>query len=170
MVAFGSITVKLWSLGIKTAAKPLARRFKKTAEGSQFWRSVFVGYAQWHHRMEHHISVRILGHPVREVKPLDETKAIADGSELLSEVFIFSSAMIAVVFELSRREYQDQHKKDEVAKKERMFKSELEKRLSSLELRIIELEEEKIRMKEHRMLLEGKKVQPYGFDKRTTTT
>lgn len=70
-----------------------------------------MGYAQWHHRIEYQITVRLLGHHAREVKALDEKKAVSFGSEVLSEFFIFSVAAGVVVFEYSRSQIANAQKK-----------------------------------------------------------
>jgi hypothetical protein len=141
-MVLGGTALKLVSLAIRTAAKPVAKQFKASAENSPFWRNVFITYAQWHYRMEYQISVKLLGHHARNVKPLEEVKAVQLGSEVLSELFVFGVAGSMVIFEISRSQIASAEKKlqEERAIAER--EQALELRLQSIETAFLELKEE----------------------------
>lgn len=139
-MAVGALAYKFGSLAVRTAAKPLAKKFRKSAENSEFWRSVFIGYAQWQHRVEYNISIRMLGHPPSRVKPLEPERAVSVGSEMLSELFVLGVACAVIAAEYSRSKLSEGHKKEEAIEKERIFKKQVNERLVSMELSILELE------------------------------
>eukprot|EP00475_Leptophrys_vorax_P024956 TRINITY_DN3467_c0_g1_i1.p1 TRINITY_DN3467_c0_g1~~TRINITY_DN3467_c0_g1_i1.p1 ORF type:complete len:167 (-),score=58.95 TRINITY_DN3467_c0_g1_i1:28-528(-) len=141
-MVLGGTALKLVSLAVKTAAKPLAKRFKASAESSPFWRSVFVRYAQWHYKMEYQITVKMLGHHTRNVKPLEENKAVQLGSEVLSEAFVFGVAGAMVVFEYNRSQISAAEKKDKEEKALAEKETQLELRLQGIETSLLALKEE----------------------------
>jgi hypothetical protein len=141
-MVLGGTALKLLSLAVKTAAKPIGKQFKKSAENSPFWRNVFVQYAQWHYRMEYQITVRMLGHHTRNVKPLDEGKAAQLGSEVLSEAFVFGVAGLMVVFEYSRSQIAAAEKKEKEERINAEREAQLEDRLQKLETSILVLSDQ----------------------------
>jgi hypothetical protein len=138
MVLAGT-TLKLVSLAIKTLSKPVAKQFKASAENSPFWRNVFSKYAQWHYKVEYQITVRLLGHHARNVKPLDENAAVKLGSEVLSEAFVFAVAGGLVIFEYNRSSKSSAAKKLEEERILQEKETEIDMRLQSLEAAIVQI-------------------------------
>ena len=52
---------------------------------------------RWWHRMEVNFSIRLLGHHAKEIRPLSEEKAVAQGAEVLGEGVIFGIAASLLV-------------------------------------------------------------------------
>ncbi|KAK8519147.1 hypothetical protein V6N12_012373 [Hibiscus sabdariffa] len=100
--------VKLGTLALKTACKPIANRLKKEA--------VYIPDSA----NSSSISPRIYGHSTDvAIRPLDEEKAVQAPADLLGELFVFSVAGAAVFFEVQRSSRSE-------ARKEEQRKQELE--------------------------------------------
>jgi hypothetical protein len=138
-MAVGALALKLWTLAVRTAAKPIGKQLKTTAEQSEFWRGVFMRYAQFHHRVEYQISVRLLGFKGADVKPLEPAKAVALGAEVLSEFFVFSVAGAVVILEYSRSRVADAAKKAAADAESTRKEEELQERFRAIEGSIQEL-------------------------------
>ena len=79
---------------------------------------------------------------VTKVPPLSEAKAVEQGSELLSELVIYSIASIIVVYEYNSSSEKDQAKEEKLAADRQMIKgkiSQLEEMVSKQNTRIAEL-------------------------------
>ena len=79
---------------------------------------------------------------VTKVPPLSEAKAVEQGSELLSELVIYSIASIIVVYEYNSSSEKDQAKEEKLAADRQMIKgkiSQLEEMVAKQNTRIAEL-------------------------------
>ncbi|KNA17136.1 hypothetical protein SOVF_082810 [Spinacia oleracea] len=95
--------VKLGTLALKTACKPIANRLKKEASLHPRFRQHIINFAQVNHRVTTQIQRRIYGHRTDvEIRPLNEEKAVQAAADLIGEVFVFTVAGAAVIFEVQR--------------------------------------------------------------------
>lgn len=94
---------KLGALALKTACKPIASRLKKEASVHPRFRQFIVNFAQANHRFTTQIQRRIYGHRTDvEIRPLNEEKAVQAAADLIGEVFVFTVAGAAVIYEVQR--------------------------------------------------------------------
>lgn len=137
--------VKLGTLVLKTVSKPLASRLKQHAAIHPKFRTSIINLAQANHRLTTNIQRRIYGHATDvEIRPLNEEKAVQAAGDLISELFVFTVAGAALVFEV-QRSARSEAKKEEVRKQElevmRQRDEDLAKELESLKQKLQELEQ-----------------------------
>ncbi|XXG66767.1 hypothetical protein AAC387_Pa06g0275 [Persea americana] len=112
--------VKLGTLALRTFCKPIASRLKKEAGRHARFRQFIINLAQANHRFTTNMQRRIYGHATNvEIRPLNEEKAVQAAADLLGELFVFSVAGAAVIFEVQRSSRSE-------ARKEELRKRELE--------------------------------------------
>ncbi|KAE8716461.1 Acyl-CoA oxidase 3 isoform 1 [Hibiscus syriacus] len=112
--------VKLGTLALKTACKPIASRLKKEAGLHPRFRQFIINIAQANHRFTTNMQRRIYGRATDvAIRPLDEEKAVQAAADLLGELFVFTVAGAAVIFEVQRSSRSE-------ARKEEQRKQELE--------------------------------------------
>lgn len=112
--------VKLGSLVLKTLSKPIASRLKQQAGIHPKFRKFIINIAQTNHRFTTTMQRRLYGHATDvEIRPLNEEKAVQAAVDLLGELFVFSVAGAAVIFEVQRSARSE-------ARKEELRKQELE--------------------------------------------
>lgn len=112
--------LKLGTLALKTLSKPLASRLKQQAAIHPKFRQFIVNIAQANHRITTRTQRRIYGHATDvEIRPLNEEKAVQAAVDLIGEVFVFTVAGAAVIFEVQRSAKSE-------ARKEEKRKQELE--------------------------------------------
>ncbi|KAL1325275.1 hypothetical protein HN51_035358 [Arachis hypogaea] len=112
--------VKLGTLLLKTACKPIATRLKKEASYHPRFRNLIINVAQVNHRFTTTVQRRIYGHSTDvAIRPLDEEKAVQAAADLLGEIFVFSVAGAAVIFEVQRSSRSE-------ARKEELRRQEIE--------------------------------------------
>uniref|UniRef100_A0A0D9YR28 OPA3-like protein n=1 Tax=Oryza glumipatula TaxID=40148 RepID=A0A0D9YR28_9ORYZ len=94
---------KLGTLALKTMSKPIAIRLKTEASRHPQFRQLIINVAQTNHRVSTNIQRRIYGHSTKvEIRPLNEEKAVQAAADLIGELFVFSVAGAAVIFEVQR--------------------------------------------------------------------
>ncbi|KAL5207644.1 hypothetical protein ABZP36_032079 [Zizania latifolia] len=94
---------KLGTLALKTMSKPIAIRLKSEASRHPQFRQLIINLAQANHRISTNIQRRIYGHSTKvEIRPLNEEKAVQAAADLIGELFVFSVAGVAVIFEVQR--------------------------------------------------------------------
>ncbi|KAF3332582.1 OPA3-like protein [Carex littledalei] len=112
--------LKLGTLALKTLCKPIANRLKKEAGKHPKFRELIIRLAQANHRISTNLQRRIYGHATNvEIRPLNEEKAVQAASDLIGELFVFSVAGAALIFEVHRNARSE-------ARKEELRKMELE--------------------------------------------
>ncbi|KAL1829668.1 hypothetical protein ACET3Z_008080 [Daucus carota] len=95
--------LKLGTLALKTISKPIAARLKTEAGLHPRFRQSIINIAQANHRFTTTIQRRIYGHATDvEIRPLNEEKAVQAAVDLIGELFVFSVAGAAVIFEVQR--------------------------------------------------------------------
>ncbi|XP_076931171.1 OPA3-like protein [Bidens hawaiensis] len=125
--------LKLGTLALRTLSKPIASRLKQHAATHPKFRASIIGLAQANHRLTTNIQRRIYGHATDvEIRPLNEEKAVQAAGDLIGELFVFSVAGLAVIFEEARKqEFEVLRQRDE----------DLAKELECLNQKIEELEQ-----------------------------
>ncbi|KAG0498254.1 hypothetical protein HPP92_002945 [Vanilla planifolia] len=135
---------KLGTLALKTFCKPIANRLKKEAGVHPKFRQFIVNIAQANHRITTNIQRRIYGHATNvEIRPLNEEKAVQAAADIIGELFVFSVAGVALVFEVQRSARSEARKEearrqDILAMKQR--EEEIAKELELLKQRVNEIE------------------------------
>ncbi|KAG6419180.1 hypothetical protein SASPL_121392 [Salvia splendens] len=96
--------LKLGTLALKTLSKPIAARLKQQAGIHPKFRNTIVSIAQANHRITTTMQRRIYGHATDvEIRPLNEEKAVQAAVDLMGELFVFSVAVAALIFEGMRQ-------------------------------------------------------------------
>ncbi|PVF98965.1 OPA3-domain-containing protein [Serendipita vermifera] len=95
-------SVKLATLAIRTVAKPISEQLKTYARSNQRFRDFCIGLAQRLWRIEIRLRETILGETHGTVRPLNDAKAIQNGSNFLAEGFLFSVAAGLIIAETWR--------------------------------------------------------------------
>ncbi|XP_010919156.1 OPA3-like protein [Elaeis guineensis] len=112
--------VKLGSLALRTLSKPIASRLKQQAGFHPRFRQFIIDLAQVNHRFTTTMQRRLYNHSTdTAIRPLNEEKAVQAAADLLGELFIFSVAGAALIFEVQRSARSE-------ARKEELRKQELE--------------------------------------------
>lgn len=137
--------VKLGTLALKTACKPIANRLKKEASLHPKFRNFIINVAQANHRFTITMQRRIYGHATDvAIRPLNEEKAVQAAADLLGELFVFSVAGVAVIFEVQRSS-RSEARKEELRKQElealKQQDDDLAREVELLKQKITELEE-----------------------------
>ncbi|WMV39296.1 hypothetical protein MTR67_032681 [Solanum verrucosum] len=135
---------KLGTLALKSFCKPIGNRIKKEAGYHPRFRNFIINIAQANHRLSTKLQRRIYGHATDvAIRPLNEDKAVQAAADLLGELFVFSVAGVAVIFEVQRNS-RSEARKEEVRRKElealKQRDDELSRELEFLKNRIDELE------------------------------
>ncbi|TMW94270.1 hypothetical protein EJD97_010501 [Solanum chilense] len=135
---------KLGTLALKSFCKPIGNRIKKEAGYHPRFRNFIINIAQANHRLSTKLQRRIYGHATDvAIRPLNEDKAVQAAADLLGELFVFSVAGVAVIFEVQRSS-RSEARKEEVRRKElealKQRDDDLSRELEFLKNRIDELE------------------------------
>ncbi|PUZ54758.1 hypothetical protein GQ55_5G156300 [Panicum hallii var. hallii] len=110
--------VKLGSLAFRTLSKPIAARLKHNAGIHPKFRGFIIGIAQANHRFTTNMQRRLYGRATDiHIRPLNEEKAIQAAADLLGELFVFSVAGAAIIYEV-QRSARSEARKEEVRKQE----------------------------------------------------
>lgn len=137
--------VKLGALVLKTVCKPIANRLKKEAGRHPEFRRLIVNLAQTNHRITTNVQRRIYGHATDvEIRPLNEEKAVQAASDLIGELFVFSVAGVALIFEV-QRSARSEARKEEIRRQEiqaiKQREEDLQTEVEQLKQKLIEIEQ-----------------------------
>ncbi|KAK9284981.1 hypothetical protein L1049_024163 [Liquidambar formosana] len=95
--------LKLGTLALRTVCKPIANRLKKEAGLHPKFRQYIINIAQANHRFTTKMQRNIYGHAKNaKIRPLNEERAVQAAADLLGELFVFTVAGAAVIFEVQR--------------------------------------------------------------------
>ncbi|CAM9121077.1 unnamed protein product [Ectocarpus sp. 12 AP-2014] len=132
--------LKLFSMTVKTLAKPMAKKIKTEAQKHPRFRGVLNSMGQATNSISARISIRMAGHTTTKIKPLEEDKAIADGGDLLAEGFIYGLGTFLMVFEYmsSAKDKEEKEAKSKLKKEEE--KREMAQALEDINKRLAHLE------------------------------
>ena len=138
--------LKLAFLLVRQASKPVAKYIAGRAREYRVFKDwICVPIAQRVHRWEVKAKMRSLNlgtSKVTKVPPLSEARAVEQGSELLSEVLVYSIASFIVVYEYNRSSEKEQEKEERLEAERvavRARVTELEERVERMMGRITEL-------------------------------
>jgi hypothetical protein len=132
---------KLVSLFIKTLAKPVAKQVKHQFVKQPLTRSALVWVGQTEHSVATRMKIWSSGYKVRSVSKLEEDKALSLGADLLSETFLFTVSGAIVVYEYNRSKEKESKKEEARLQKIRDEATRLQAKLSSLDKRLMALED-----------------------------
>ncbi|GAV75963.1 OPA3 domain-containing protein [Cephalotus follicularis] len=137
--------VKLGTLALRTICKPIANRLKKEAGLHPRFRQFIISIAQANHRFTTTVQRRIYGRATDvAIRPLDEEKAVQAAADLLGELFVFTVAGAAVIFEV-QRSARSEARKEELRKQElqvmKQRDEELAREVEILKYKLEELEQ-----------------------------
>ncbi|CAN1123598.1 OPA3-like protein [Linum perenne] len=142
---------KLGTLLLRTLSKPLANRMKSRAGTHPKFRQFIINMAQANHRFTTNIQRRIYGRATDvAIRPLNEEKAIQAAADMVGELFVFSVAGAAIVYEVQRNA-RSEAKKEELRKRElqemKQRDEDIAREVEILKHRLTELEEQQARHK-----------------------
>ncbi|KAK4684613.1 optic atrophy 3 protein, partial [Tremellales sp. Uapishka_1] len=107
-------TVKIFSLAIKTLAKPVANTIKAQAAEHARFRNICIGLAQRMHRTEARMRMGLLNEEAKNIKPLNDTRAVQNGATTLAESFLFIVGAGLVIAESYRSSRKEGKRRDDV--------------------------------------------------------
>lgn len=96
------IALKLTSLMVRTVAKPIATALKAQAKEHEVFRKSCIRIAQTVHSTDLRLRMSLLGENRIKIRPLNDKKAIENGANFLSEMFIFGVAGSLILYESYR--------------------------------------------------------------------
>ncbi|GAA5911063.1 hypothetical protein JCM6882_006866 [Rhodosporidiobolus microsporus] len=126
-------SLKIASLLLRTLSKPIANKIKQQAKEHEGFKGWTVQFAQWQHRAEMNLRVRLLGESPKHVRPLSEARAIDAGANFLSEGFLFAVAATIIVGETYRGRRAESKRRDKVADALALHDAQLEEVKARLE-------------------------------------
>ncbi|XP_019449046.1 PREDICTED: OPA3-like protein [Lupinus angustifolius] len=134
--------VKLGTMFLRTVCKPIANRLKKEAGIHPKFRHLITTIAQANHRFSTTIQRRIYGHSTDvAIRPLNEEKAVQAAADLIGELFVFTVAGAAIVFEVQRSSRSEARKEEQRRQEIQAIKIRNEELAAEVQLLIQKLEE-----------------------------
>lgn len=121
-----SLALKLTSLFVRQLSKPLANTIKSNAKDHPKFRRLCIRFAQFKHRVDMTIRLKLLNEENIKIRPLNDAKAIQTGASFLSEGFVFSVAAGALLFETWRSRRKETKRKESVEDDIRLLQEELD--------------------------------------------
>ncbi|CAM8983729.1 unnamed protein product [Rhodiola kirilowii] len=137
--------LKLGTLAVRTISKPLAAKLKQQAGKHPRFRNFIISIAQKNHRLTTTMQRRIYSQATdAEIRPLNEERAVQAAVDLIGELFVFSVAVAALIFEVQRNA-RSEARKEEARKQEleslRRKDEELARDIELLQQKYAELEQ-----------------------------
>lgn len=120
------IALKLTSLLVKTVAKPIANTLKAQAKEHETFRNGCIFIAQTVHKTDLKLRMSLLGEKKIKIRPLNDAKAIDNGANFLSELFIFSVAGSLIFYESYRSRKKASDERESIADDISVLQSEIE--------------------------------------------
>ncbi|XP_009138979.1 optic atrophy 3 protein homolog [Brassica rapa] len=132
--------VKLGSLALRTICKPIANRLKKQAGINPGFRQFIVNIAQANHRFTTKLQRQASGRVTDAIiRPLNEERAVQAAADLLGEIFAFTVAGAALVYEVQRNargEARKEEKRQEELQEFRLRHKKMENEVEEMNQRI----------------------------------
>ncbi|WWC68584.1 uncharacterized protein I206_102514 [Kwoniella pini CBS 10737] len=122
-------SVKIFSLAVKTLAKPIANTIKAQAAQHDTFKNICIGLAQRMHRTEARMRMGLLNAESGQIKPLNDARAIQNGATTLAETFLFLVGAGLIVGESFRSSRKEEKRRDAVQDRLQELEGEV-KRLS----------------------------------------
>ncbi|KAJ9109225.1 hypothetical protein QFC21_000554 [Naganishia friedmannii] len=120
-------SAKVISLAVRTAAKPIASYLKSQATQHETFRDICISLAQRMHRTETRMRQGLLNVPSKDIRPLNDTKAVANGANALAEGFLFMVAAGLIIGETYRGSRSTAKRKDYVDEQLETLQEEISK-------------------------------------------
>ncbi|XVF18763.1 hypothetical protein REPUB_Repub11eG0051300 [Reevesia pubescens] len=106
--------LKLGTLAIRTFSKPIADKLKKGAGLHPTFRDFIINVAQANHRFSTRMQRRIYGRSTDIlIRPLNEERAVQAAAGLLGELFVFTVAGAAIIYEVHRNSRAEARKEEQ---------------------------------------------------------
>ncbi|XP_010427724.1 PREDICTED: OPA3-like protein [Camelina sativa] len=138
--------LKLGTLALRTICKPIANRLKKEAGVHPRFRQFIINIAQANHRFTTKLQRRASGRVTDAViRPLNEERAVQAAADLLGELFAFTVAGAALVYEVQRNargEAKKEEKRQQELAEIRQKHEKMEKEIEEMKQRCSLLQEE----------------------------
>lgn len=138
-------SVKIFSLAVRTLAKPISNTIKAQAAEHETFRKICIGLAQTMHRTEARMRMGLLNEEAKNIKPLNDVRAIQNGATALAESFLFLVGAGIIVGETWRSSRKEGKRRDEVAERLDNLEEEVKGIRGLLEARQMEKSMEEIR-------------------------
>ncbi|WOO83875.1 OPA3-like protein [Vanrija pseudolonga] len=119
-------SIKIFSLAVKTLAKPIANAIKAQATEHETFRKICIGVAQGIHRTEARMRLGLLNEEASKVKPLNDAKAVQNGANTIAEGFLFFVGAGLVLGETYRSSRKNANRRDLVAERLDSLESEIQ--------------------------------------------
>ncbi|CAI9088734.1 OLC1v1023155C1 [Oldenlandia corymbosa var. corymbosa] len=105
---------KLATLLLRTMSKPIASRLKKDAGLHPKFRDFIINAAQANHRFSTTLQRRLYGVTRFDlpIPKLNEEKAVQAAADMLGELFVFTVAGLAIIFEVQRNSRSEARKEE----------------------------------------------------------
>ncbi|SCU80851.1 LADA_0B09868g1_1 [Lachancea dasiensis] len=128
-----ALAVKLGTLLIRQVTRPVANVLKAQAKQHDKFKEICIGLAQRMHRLDARMRSK-LSTVDREIKvrPLNDARAVENGSTLLSEAFVFGVTGSVVIWETLRQRTKELNRRDQVARDISFLQDEIEELRASL--------------------------------------
>ena len=129
------------TLLLKTVSKPIANQIKQQAKGHPVFQKFCIATGQQWSSFTTRMNMRVLGHRIKQVKPLSESAAVARGADFLGDAFVYTVATTALLIEYSRSRRESQKKAAEKAIRQAQKREALKKELAEMNEKIMLLDE-----------------------------
>ncbi|WRT65732.1 uncharacterized protein IL334_002680 [Kwoniella shivajii] len=126
-------SVKIFSLAVKTLAKPIANTIKAQAAQHDTFKNICIGLAQRMHRTEARMRMGLLNAESGQIKPLNDARAIQNGATTLAETFLFLVGAGLIVAESLRSSRKEEKRRDAVQDRLDGLEDEVKKLTKSLD-------------------------------------
>ncbi|WVW80198.1 hypothetical protein I302_102175 [Kwoniella bestiolae CBS 10118] len=120
-------SVKIFSLAVKTLAKPIANTIKAQAAQHDTFKNICIGLAQRMHRTEARMRMGLLNAESGQIKPLNDARAIQNGATTLAETFLFLVGAGLIVGESYRSSRKEEKRRDAVQDRLHELESEVKR-------------------------------------------
>ncbi|WWC87937.1 uncharacterized protein L201_002837 [Kwoniella dendrophila CBS 6074] len=121
-------SVKIFSLAVKTLAKPIANTIKAQATQHETFKNICIGLAQRMHRTEARMRMGLLNAgESSQIKPLNDARAIQNGATTLAETFLFLVGAGLIVGESFRSSRKEEKRRDAVQDRLQELESEVKR-------------------------------------------
>ncbi|CAN8279867.1 unnamed protein product [Cochlearia groenlandica] len=138
--------LKLGTLALRTLCKPITSRLKKEAGVHPSFRQFIINIAQANHRFTTKLQRKVSGRITDAViRPLNEERAVQAAADLLGELFAFTVAGAALVYEVQRNargEARKEEKRQQELMEFRRTHEKMESEIQEMKQRYIYLHEE----------------------------
>ncbi|GAB5365074.1 hypothetical protein AAMO2058_001025400 [Amorphochlora amoebiformis] len=131
-----TIALKLGGLLFKQLVKPVAKGLKDSSKTRPWLKDLCTRVGNWQNRISMRATVRLMGHTPTRIKPLSPDEAFQVGANFLGEVMVFTSGVLVVLVEFTRKSRVDAAKAKKAKDEKARLKQAEEDRFHRLETKI----------------------------------